>query len=178
MNETTKTESMTIPVQRKHIRLWPGITLAILLLIIKYILSIISPGFIVIGVFGGLIACLLIIVWWAFFSRTPFFDRLGALVLMILALLATSQIIDISIKTSMMGMMFAIYSFPLLCIAFVAWAALSRNLPIKTRRITMVATIILTTGFWALLRTDGMSAEAHHDLNWRWAKTFAHPIQR
>lgn len=171
MNETTKTESMTIPVQRKSIRLWPGITLAILLLIVKYILPIISPDLIVIGVFGGLIGSLLIIVWWAFFSRAKIVDRISAIVLMILLLMATSQIVDISIKTSMMGMMFAIYSVPFLCIAFVIWAALSRNLSIKTRRITMVAVIIISTGIWALVRTDGMTADAHHDLKWRWAKT-------
>jgi outer membrane protein assembly factor BamB len=171
MTETIKTEIIGSSGHEKPIRLWPGITLVMVLIIIRYVLPNISPDFTVIGVFGGLFGSLLIVVWWAFFSHAKAFDRIAAIGLMILTLAATSQIIDISIKTSMMGLMFAIYAIPFLMIAFVAWAALCRNLPVKSRRLTMVVTIILATGFWVCIRTNGMTGDAHHDLVWRWAKT-------
>jgi outer membrane protein assembly factor BamB len=71
----------------------------------------------------------------------------------------------------MMGMMFVIYSIPVLSLAFVAWAVGSRHLSDRLRRATMVATVLLASGFWAFLRSDGMDGEAHHFFAWRWAKT-------
>ena len=118
---------------------------------------------------------LAIVVWWAFFSRAPWFERWGAVVLMIVALAATSRILHESIATGMMGMMFLIYAIPVLSLAFVVWAVASRRLSDGPRRATMVATILLACGVWALLRTDGITGDAASDFAWRWAKT---PEQR
>jgi outer membrane protein assembly factor BamB len=170
MNET-KTENMTESVQKKPLRLWPGVILVILQWLLRFVIPYFIPDALAIGIFGGLILGLLIVIWWAFFSRATIIDRVSAIILMIIALMATSQIIDKSIKTGMMGMMFALFSIPVLSLAFVAWAVACRKLSNKFRRLTMVATIIFASGFWALLRTNGMNGEAQHDYEWRWAKT-------
>ena len=158
---------------QKPLRLWPGIAIVFLQWLVRFGIPGIVPGDTVtqIGIFGGLLGGLAIIVWWAFFSRVPRFDRWIAIVLMIVALVATSQIIHKSIATSMMGMMFAVYSVPVLSLAFVLWVVASRHLSDIPRRVTMVATILLATGFWAFIRTDGMDGEARFDFAWRWAKT-------
>jgi outer membrane protein assembly factor BamB len=68
-------------------------------------------------------------------------------------------------------MQFFIYAPAVLSIGFVAWALVTRNLPDGIRRATMVATILLACGGWALLRSDGLSGEGAPDLAWRWTLT-------
>jgi len=138
---------------------------------IRFVLPMFISNATAYSVFGGLLLGLAVVVWWAFFSRAPRFDRWSAVVLMIVALTATSQIIHKSISTSMMGLMFVIYSIPVVSLAFVIWAVASGHLSGRSRRTTMVATIFLASGFWVFLRSDGMDGEAHHYFAWRWAKT-------
>jgi outer membrane protein assembly factor BamB len=157
--------------QRKPLRILPGIIIIIIQLLLRYVLPIILPEAIAVGLFGGILSGLAVIIWWAFFSRAPRLERWTAVVLMILALLATAQFIDISISTSMMGLMFTVYSVPVLSLAFVVWAVASRRLSDIPRRATMVATILIASGFWVFLRSDGMDGQAHHFFAFRWAKT-------
>ena len=44
-----------------------------------------------------------IVVWWLFFSRAPWSERLGAVILMAVALFATSRLVHASIAGGMMG---------------------------------------------------------------------------
>jgi hypothetical protein len=171
MEKTNTNKKTTGPIQQKPLRLWPGVVIVIIQWLVRFVIPVVVPDAIAIGVFGGLLCGLAIIVWWVFFSRAPRFERWAAVVLMIVALVVTSQIIHKSIETAMMGMMFVIYSIPVLSLAFVLWAMASRRLSDGPRRATMVATIIFATGFWAILRTNGMTGTAHHDFAWRWAKT-------
>ena len=79
------------------------------------------------AVLGGLVFGLAIIVWWLFFSRAAWVERLGALVLMVVALAATSRLVHESISNGMMGFMLSIYAAPLLSLGLVAGAAASRG---------------------------------------------------
>jgi outer membrane protein assembly factor BamB len=90
---------------------------------------------------------------------------------MVLSLILTSRFIHVSMRTSMMGLMFPTYSIPLLSLAFVAWAAASRRLSDIPRRASMVGTIVVASVFWVFLRTDGMDGSTRQDFAWRWAKT-------
>jgi outer membrane protein assembly factor BamB len=123
-----------------------------------------------IGALGGLAGGLVVMVWWGFFSRAPRIERWGAIVLMIVALAATSRLTHESIATAGMGVLFYIYAIVVLCLAFVAWAVASRHLSDRSRRATMVATILLACGAWTLVRTDGVSTTGSQ-FAWRWSKT-------
>ena len=160
-------------VQKKLIRLWPGIVIVLLQWLIRFGIPVVVPGDTTtqLGVFGGLFGGLAIVIWWVFFSRSPRIERWGALATAIIALVVTSHIIHKSIETAMMGLMFIIYSIPVLCLAFVVWAVATRRLSDGLRQVTMVLTILLVTGMWALLRTNGMTGDARHDFAWRWAET-------
>jgi outer membrane protein assembly factor BamB len=161
------------PTQQKPLRLWPGVVAVMLQWLVRFGIPIVVPGAIAayFGVFGGLLGGLAIFVWWAFFSRAPRIERWGAVVLMIVAMVATSRIIHESIGTGLRGMMFFFYAIPVLSLAFVVWAVASRRLSDGPRRATMVATILLACGVWTLVRSDGITGDAGADFAWRWAET-------
>jgi hypothetical protein len=46
------------------------------------VLPIVAPQALMYAVLGGAALGLMIVVWWLFFSRAPWIDRVGALVLM------------------------------------------------------------------------------------------------
>ena len=159
------------PTRQKPLRLWPGVVAVVLQWLARFGVPIFVPEAIPFGVIGGLLGGLAIVVWWAFFSRAPRSERWGAVVLMIVALVATSRFIHESIATSMMGMMFAIYATPVLSLAFVVWAVAGRHLSDGPRRAMMVATILLACGGWTLVRTGGFTGDLDHDFAWRWTET-------
>lgn len=168
MNSSTTSNEVK---QMKPLRILPGIIIVIIQWLVRFVLPLIVPEAVAVALFGGLICGLAIVIWWAFFSRARLFDRWTAIVIMIVAFFATAQFIDKSISTSMMGLMYPVYSIPVLCLAFVIWAAFTRNFTVAARRITMVATIVLSAGFWVFLRSTGMDGQAHHYFAFRWAKT-------
>jgi hypothetical protein len=152
--------------------LWPGIVIVILQLVLRFGVPLVMPDAMLYGVLGGVIAAVAVVLWWLFFSRAPWSERLGAIGLMAVALFATKRIVDVSITTGAQGLLFYFLAPPVLGPAFVAWAVATRRLPDGLRRATMAATILLAIGGWALVRTGGFTAsDFHHDLHWRWAKT-------
>ena len=159
------------PTPQKPLRLWPGVVIVMLQWLVRFGVPRVVPEALGFGVLGGVLGGLAIVVWWAFFSRAPRFERWGAVVLMMVAMGATSRILHESIATGMMGMMFVIYAIPVLSLAFVVWAVASRRLSAGLRRATMVATILFACGVWALLRTNGITGNAASDFAWRWAQT-------
>ena len=157
--------------QPKPLRLWPGVVIAVLLALARFVVPMIEPEAAMYGMMGGLVGALAIIVWWVFFSRARWSERLGAVGVMIVAVFATSRLIHVSLATGGMGMLFYIYVIPTLSLALVAWAVAARRMADGPRRVSMVATLMLTCGAWALVRTGGFSSYGENAFAWRWAKT-------
>src|ERR1019366_767774 len=105
------------PVQ---LRLWPGVVSVLLQWFIRFGVPAVVPEALGYGVLGELVFGLAVLVWWLFFSRAPRSERWGAFVLMIAALLVTRRILHVSIATGMMGLMFVLYSIPVVSLAIVA----------------------------------------------------------
>jgi outer membrane protein assembly factor BamB len=160
---------------QEPLRLWPGVVIVLLQWVAWFGAAILSPDFIAYGVLAGVAAGLALIVWWLFFSRAGWYERLGVLALMIVAMAATWPFLDVSISTGAMGFLFPMLAMPGLCLAFVLWAAASRRMSVGLQRATLVAAIVLPCGVWTLIRTGGFTGNFDNDLAWRWTAT---PEQR
>ena len=159
------------------LRLLPGVILAILLVAIRYGLAAVAPEatvadipLMVVAILGGVVLAAAIVIWWLFFSRAPWPERIGAVVLMILAVFVTRLVVHESIRGGHMGMMPILYGVPVLGLALVVWAVLTHRLPPGTRRVTMVAAFVLACVPFTLIRTAGVFG-AHSELHWRWTPT-------
>jgi len=159
------------PTSNKPLRLWPGVVAAALLCVVRYVSPIVVPETFLFGLIGAFVGALAIVVWWLLFSRAAWSERLGAIVLMVVALFATSRIVHVSIRTAGMGMLLPIYAIPVLSLALVAGAMAGRRLSDGLRRASMAAIILLACGVFTLLRTDGMTGASGSQFAWRWTKT-------
>ncbi|MGH9200880.1 MAG: hypothetical protein ACRD2A_06555, partial [Vicinamibacterales bacterium] len=138
------------------LRLWPGIAIVILQVLIWVGGPIVFPDAqLPVGMLGALASAVAIVVWWVFFSRAVWAERLGAVILMILAVVTTRQIAHESMVGAGQGML--IYMMPPLYLApaLVLWAVATRHLQNGARRALLVAAILLAAAPFALMRTAG-----------------------
>ncbi len=180
-NETNnldeKAAAEQLPIPPTSLRLWPGVVIAIVLALVAYGLPRFAPDAEVSGVslgiitvIGGVLGGLAIIVWWLFFSRAPWIERIGAIIVMIVALLVTRFIVHKSIAGAGMGMLLYISAIPGLCLALVVWAIATQRLSENVRRVSLIAAILLACLPWMLLRTEGVSNTVSQ-YRWRWTPT-------
>jgi hypothetical protein len=142
-----------------------------LLVLLRLVVPLVVPGTAGVAILGGLASALAVLVWWLFFSRAPWVERLGGIALMAIAALVTWPLLHESIRNGMMGMMFTIYVVPVLAVALVVWALASRGLSGGPRRASMIAAVLIACGVFTLLRTDGMTGDADSEFEWRWTPT-------
>lgn len=156
---------------RKPLRLWPGVVAVALQWVLWLVLPIVSRDTAIVAILGAVALGLVVVVWWLFFSRAPWAERVGAIVLMVVAVIATKRFVHPSIAGGMMGNMLPVYAIPAMSLALVAWAVATRRLSSGLRRVSLVVTIVLACGVFMLLRTGGITGDADSDFHWRWTKT-------
>jgi outer membrane protein assembly factor BamB len=156
----------------KPLRLWPGVLGAIVVLFARFVVVPFIPGAGLIGLLAGMAGAALIVLWWIFFSRAAWLERVGALVLIALAAAITRVFVHPSIGEGPDGGMLFVLLLPATVPLFlVAGAILSRRSPRGVRWTTIGVSILLGTGVWVLARTDGVKGEAKPQLAWRWTPT-------
>ena len=175
------TPASEAPSQRP-LRLWPGIVFGTLLVLVSYVLPRLAPEtnvgqfpMPVFGMFGALAAAVLIILWWLVASRARWFERLGALAVMVAAYFAVRPLLHETLASGIIGQLFWIFAAPVLTLGLVVGAIVARRLDGGPRRAAIAAGILLAAGAWTLVRTGGVTGDAQRDFHWRWSKT---PEQR
>jgi outer membrane protein assembly factor BamB len=123
------------------------------------------------AVLAGIVGAFTILIWWLFFSRVDWSERLGAIVLMVVAVVITSRLVHESVANGMMGFMLYLYSAPVLSLALVVWAVTSRGLSTWPRRMSIAVAVLIACGTLTLVRTNGLSGDAGSDFEWRWTPT-------
>ncbi len=153
------------------LRLWPGVVIVALQWLARFGLPAVMADGAMYAVIAGFAGFFAIVVWWLFFSRAAWFDRIAAIVVMIAAMAATFPFLDVSLATGAMGMIFPMLAVPGICLAFVIWAVASRPWSIAVQRVTMVAAIVIACAVWTMVRTGGFTGAFDNDLAWRWTPT-------
>ena len=74
---------------QKPLRVWPGVVALVLQWLGWFVVPIVMPEALLYGMMGALVCGLAIVLWWVFFSRAPWAERVGAIVLMVIAVVAT-----------------------------------------------------------------------------------------
>lgn len=157
---------------RKPLRLWPGVLAAVILVLMRFIVPAVAPPMAAYGMLTAMTLSLVILVWWLFFSRAAWIERIGAILVTAIAAVLTKLVVHESIAGGFMGLMVFVYAIPATVpVALVIWAAATRRLSDGVRRATMVLAIVLGCAVWVLVRTDGVIGEARSQLTWRWTPT-------
>lgn len=163
---------------RKPLRVWPGVVAGVLIVLLRFVLPTIAPNasifempLALVGVFGGLLASVVVLVWWLLFSRAPWVERLGAFLLIIIALPVTYRLVHESIAGGSMGYLLPVFALPIVSLALVVSAVVSRGLSTAGRRWSLAVGILVAFGVFTLIRTGGFTGNFDHDLHWRWSKT-------
>src|SRR6185295_8522856 len=156
---------------RKPIRVWPGVIAVALQWVGWFVVPALFPQAAIVALFSGVIGGLIILLWWLFFSRAPWIERIAALVLIVLALIGTKRLVHESIAGGGMGMLLYILAIPVFSLGLVLWAVISRHFSTAKRRLAFMPMLLIGCGLFMLVRTGGLTAEFDNDLHWRWSKT-------
>jgi len=156
----------------KPLRLWPAVVIAIVQVLVMFGVPLVAPDSgALIGMLGGVVGALAILVWWLLFSRAPWLERVGAIILMVAAVFATRAVAHASMVGAGQGMMIYFLPTPYLALALVAWAVTTRHLADGVRRAALVAAVFLACAPFDIIRTAGIKGGAGGEFHWRWTPT-------
>ena len=157
-----------LTVEQAALRLWPGIVAAVAI-VIGLSLPAVMPAAGMGGVIGAMVGALIVLLWWLFFSRARWSERIGVLALLIAAWFATRPLLHASIIGGAMGAL-PVFAFTLLAVALVFWASTARHLARGPRLASLVVAMVIACGLCTTVRTDGIGAEGF-EFRWRWTPT-------
>src|SRR4029450_7303334 len=156
---------------QKPLRVWPGVVLVVVQWIAWLVVPFFFPQFIL-QAFMITAGCALgVILWWLIFSRARWYERLGALMLIVPAVILTKRIVHVSIATGSSGFLLFVLAVPAMSLALVAAAVISRRFFSGRRPAVIAAAIVIGCGVFTLLRTGGATGDFKQDFHFRWSKT-------
>lgn len=166
------TNALTVePTPRKPLRVWPGVVLVVVQWLAWLVVPFFLPDYILPALMATALCALAVVLWWLIFSRAPWYERVGALILIVLAVIVTKRIVHVSIATGSMGFLLFVMAIPVMSLALVASAVISRRLSAGRRRAVIAAGILIACGVFTILRTAGATGDFKNDFHWRWSKT-------
>jgi outer membrane protein assembly factor BamB len=154
---------------RKPVRVWPALAIVGLEIAGIALAPVLFEDAMIAGIGAVVGGALLIVLWWLFFSRAPWLERIGAIVLMVALAMIVKPVADISIAGAGQGFLVYIMTAPLLAFALVLWAIGTRRLNTAARRAALVATLVIACTPILLIRTDGVGGP--NPFHWRWTPT-------
>jgi outer membrane protein assembly factor BamB len=158
------------PSVRRRLRLWPGIVIIALQWGVVTAIGQLFPATPIqfqAMFLGPMIGTLAVLVWWLFFSRLSWPDRL--IVPVAFGLFGASVMLVGHESIGMFGIL--LYGLPAALTAWIAWLVVSFPLTWPIRRIGLAIVFMLVWGYFTLIRLDGVWGTMTATLNWRWEPT-------
>src|SRR5882724_6851684 len=178
MNDSTGSSGETpatdtaLPRKFRPLRTWPAVILVVLMLGARFGPALLEEGaskYWMVAVFGPLLCCLLILIWWLTASRATWKERLSGLVGIAAALALTLLLAHRTMSWPRPGTTYLM--LPMGMLAFVLPAIFLRKRRPIVRTGTALAFALAGFGFSALLRSEGMTGAYKLDAHWRWSPT-------
>ena len=156
---------------RQPLRVWPGVLAVALAVLAGGVLPLVHPNGVIFAMLGAMIASVVVILWWLFFSRVPWLERVGVILVAAVALRATKLIVHPSVENAGMGMLVYVMGMPILSFALVAGAVATRRVSNGLRRPSLLVAILLACGVFEIVRTGGITGDAMPAVHRRWTPT-------
>src|SRR6266513_30219 len=156
----------------RSLRVWPAVLLAGLMLAARFGPGLVEGGastYWMVAVFGPLLCCLLILIWWVTASRATWKERLSGLVGIAAAVALTLLLAHPTMSWPRPGTTYLM--LPMGMLAFVLPASILRKRRPIVRTGAALAFALAGFGFSALLRSEGMTGAYKLDAHWRWSPT-------
>jgi outer membrane protein assembly factor BamB len=155
-----------------HLRLWPVIPVLLYMIGAKLIQPMVEEWTTVkfsLLLFGPMICCLLVGLWWLCASRVPWTERLVGLV----GALLLAGIGRTLAHPSLQGlpMPFMAFVLPAAVIASTLAIAVFSFFGPRVATIGGLLVAAITFGYWDTIRLDGMWGDFKTAMHWRWDKT-------
>jgi outer membrane protein assembly factor BamB len=154
----------------RPLRTWPALLLVVLMVVVRYGPASLEGGlsnYWMIAVFGPMLCCLLLVIWWLAASRATWKERLFGFIGLVASLIVTVRLVDPTMRGP--GTMYL--TLPMGMIAFAAGAALFARRSPGIRTLYAVLLALAGFGFSLTLREEGMTGGYVLDTHWRWSKT-------
>ncbi len=155
------------PDVRKLPRFWPALVLLAVFWVLHFIVAGLEKPYFYGFLYGmaapGLLT-LLYFTWWWTNRRMPLSDRLYGFVLIVGLGVATVPLCHSSVVFGLLTL-----GVPLVLTVWTVWLILATRLAIPRQRLVSLAIVALTWLGFTLIRIDGLTADLHANLRWRWA---------
>ena len=158
------------PRKFRPLRVWPAWLFLVLIVLARIVPQYLEGGLSTywpISMFGPLLGCLLLLIWWVAASRATWKERLFGF----LGLIGGLAIIVALAHPTMRGPATMNLTLPMGMVLFAVTAALlASGWPVVRTGVALLAAFV-GFGYSTLLRSEGMTGEYALDTRWRWTSS-------
>lgn len=161
---------MTNQRSRKPLRTWPALTIGVLAAAVIVGGPLVQPGE-PWPLLGGAAGAVLLLLWWLLASRARWMERIGVLLLLVLAVIATKPFVHLSIDNGAQGFLAFIFGVMFYAMALGIWATATGHMNDRARAGALIPVFLMFgTAPLLAIRTEGVKG-GNFVLHWRWTPT-------
>jgi len=168
--EAAPSDNLARPTNVRPLRTWPALLLVALIFITRFGPNLLEGGpgsYWMISVFGPMLCCLLLVIWWLAASRATWKEGLFGTLGLIGALALTLRLAD----PTMRGPGTTTLTLPMGMVVFGLGATLLRERRPAIRTGVALLLALAGFGFTTLLRNEGMTGNYALGIHWRWSQS-------